>query len=25
MFAELRDDEVDWVIGNLKEFFSAHD
>ena len=25
MFAELRDDELDWVIGNLKEFFSAHD
>jgi len=25
MFAELRDDEVDSVIGNLKEFFSAHD
>jgi dTDP-4-amino-4,6-dideoxygalactose transaminase len=25
MFAELTADEVDWVIGAVKEFFSAHD
>ena len=25
MFAELTDDEIDWVIGAVKEFFSAHD
>ena len=25
MFAELTDGEVDWVIGAVKEFFSAHD
>lgn len=25
MFAELTDDEIDWVIGAVKEFFSAYD
>jgi len=25
MFAELTDDEVDWVIGSVKEYFSTHD